>query len=101
MSQHPTPFPVQPGTLAVVTGASDGIGRVIAERLAAAGASVVLPVRSAEKGERAAAGIRTAVPAADVRTARLDLSSLASVGAFVDETWPTAVRSGSSWPTPA
>lgn len=86
MPQHPTTFPVRPGTLAVVTGASDGIGRVIAERLAAAGASVVLPVRTAEKGERAAAGIRAAVPGADVRTARLDLSSLASVRAFVDET---------------
>lgn len=84
MSQQPTTFPVRPGTLAVVTGASDGIGRVIAERLAAAGASVLLPVRSAEKGVRAADGIRAAVPGADVRTAQLDLSSLASVAAFVD-----------------
>ncbi len=73
------------GRLAVVTGASDGIGTVIARRLAAAGAEVVLPVRSAEKGERAALRIRAAVPRATVRTARLDLSRLDSVAALVTE----------------
>ena len=73
------------GTLAVVTGASDGIGRVIATRLAAAGADVVIPVRNAEKGERAAAGIRSAVPGASVSTRSLDLSSLDSVAAVVAE----------------
>lgn len=73
------------GTLAVVTGASDGIGRVIATRLAAAGAEVVIPVRNAEKGERAAAGIRAEVTGASVSTRSLDLSSLDSVAAVVQQ----------------
>ena len=70
--------------VAVVTGASDGIGHVVARRLAAAGAEVVLPVRSPEKGERAAQRIRDAVPGAVVSTRQLDLSSLASVAGLVD-----------------
>ena len=72
-------IPDQTGRLAVVTGASDGIGAVIARRLAAAGAEVVLPVRSAAKGDRVAAHIRSVVPAASVRVVPLDLSRLASV----------------------
>jgi NAD(P)-dependent dehydrogenase (short-subunit alcohol dehydrogenase family) len=83
----PTPphfdIPDLTGRRAVVTGASDGLGTVIARRLAAAGAEVVMPVRSAEKGERAAAGIRAAVPGALVRVAALDLSRLDSVAALV------------------
>lgn len=73
------------GTLAVVTGASDGIGLVIAARLARAGAEVVMPVRSAAKGERAAEQIRRGAPGAEVSTRALDLSSLESVAALVDE----------------
>jgi len=72
------------GRVAVVTGASDGIGHVVARRLAEAGAEVVLPVRSPEKGERAAQRIRDAVPGAVVSTRQLDLSSLASVAGLVD-----------------
>ena len=59
------------GKRAVVTGASDGIGVEIALRLARAGAEVLLPVRSATKGEAAAKRIRAAVPAADVRAGSL------------------------------
>ncbi len=72
------------GKLAVVTGASDGIGQVIATELARAGAEVVMPVRTPAKGEAAAAGIRRTVPGARVSTRSLDLSSLASVAALVD-----------------
>ena len=72
------------GRVAVVTGASDGIGHVVARRLAGAGAEVVLPVRSPEKGERAAQRIRDAVAGAVVSTRPLDLSSLASVAGLVD-----------------
>jgi len=50
------------GKRAVVTGASDGIGVAIALRLARAGAEVLLPVRSAAKGEAATARIRAASP---------------------------------------
>jgi NAD(P)-dependent dehydrogenase (short-subunit alcohol dehydrogenase family) len=78
-------IPDQTGRLAVVTGASDGIGLVIATRLARAGADVVLPVRSAQKGEAAVRRIREAVDGARVSTRMLDLSSLGSVAALVAE----------------
>lgn len=78
-------IPVLTGRLAVVTGASDGLGAVIARRLAAAGAEVVMPVRSREKGERVAAQIRAVVPDAALRIATLDLSRLDSVAALVTE----------------
>jgi 3-oxoacyl-[acyl-carrier protein] reductase len=46
------------GQVAVVTGASQGLGRAIAEALAAAGATVALVARSAGKLADVAAGIR-------------------------------------------
>jgi NAD(P)-dependent dehydrogenase (short-subunit alcohol dehydrogenase family) len=70
------------GRRAVVTGGSDGIGLVIAQRLAAAGAEVALPVRNRAKGEAAAAVIRAVVPSARVTLHDLDLASLRSVAAF-------------------
>jgi NAD(P)-dependent dehydrogenase (short-subunit alcohol dehydrogenase family) len=82
---HEIRIPDLHGTLAVVTGASDGIGLVIATRLARAGAEVVMPVRSPAKGERAAEQIRRSAPGAEVSTRALDLSSLESVAALVDE----------------
>lgn len=72
------------GRLALVTGASDGMGLGIAGRLAAAGAEVVLPVRNQAKGERAIATIRERVPDAAVSLRDLDLSSLESVAALGD-----------------
>ncbi|TDE94881.1 SDR family NAD(P)-dependent oxidoreductase [Occultella glacieicola] len=76
------PVPDLAGRLALVTGASDGIGLGIAARLAAAGAEVVLPVRNARKGEAAVERIRDAHPGARVSLRRLDLSSLTSVAAL-------------------
>ncbi|WP_328529381.1 SDR family oxidoreductase [Nocardioides sp. NBC_00368] len=70
------------GRRALVTGASDGMGLVMATRLAAAGAEVVIPVRNAAKGEKALATIRGKVPEARVSLRDLDLSSLASVAAL-------------------
>jgi len=70
------------GKLAVVTGASDGIGLGLAERLARAGAEVVLPVRNPAKGEAALARIRAASPRAKISTRELDLASLDSVMAL-------------------
>jgi NAD(P)-dependent dehydrogenase (short-subunit alcohol dehydrogenase family) len=55
------------GRTAVVTGASDGVGLVLATRLAAAGAEVVMPVRNRRKGEAAIAAIREQHPAATLR----------------------------------
>ncbi|WP_114559043.1 SDR family oxidoreductase [Desertihabitans aurantiacus] len=70
------------GRRAVVTGASDGVGLVLATRLAAAGAEVVMPVRNRRKGEAAAARIREQQPDARLVLRELDLSSLASVAAL-------------------
>ena len=72
------------GRLAVVTGASDGIGQVIATHLARAGAEVVMPVRNPSKGEKAAATVRAQAPGARVSTRVLDLSSLDSIAELVD-----------------
>jgi NAD(P)-dependent dehydrogenase (short-subunit alcohol dehydrogenase family) len=63
----------------VVTGASSGLGFITARELARAGARVVLAVRDASKGARAAAGI---VGHTEVR--QLDVSSLSSVRGFAD-----------------
>ncbi|MFI1992797.1 SDR family oxidoreductase [Actinoplanes sp. NPDC020271] len=70
------------GKIAVVTGASDGMGLGIASRLAGAGAEVVMPVRNRGKGEKAIARIRQEHPAAAVSLRDLDLSSLESVAAL-------------------
>jgi NAD(P)-dependent dehydrogenase (short-subunit alcohol dehydrogenase family) len=74
--------PDQSGRLALVTGASDGMGLGIAERLAAAGAEVIMPVRNKTKGEAAIARINRGVPGAKVSLRDLDLSSLESVAAL-------------------
>ena len=70
------------GKRAVVTGASDGMGVSLATRLAAAGATLILPVRNMRKGELAVTAIRQHVPDAKVTLRELDLSSLDSVAAF-------------------
>ncbi|WP_210603108.1 SDR family oxidoreductase [Brevibacterium oceani] len=81
--QHPDiTIPDLHDQLAVVTGASDGMGLGISARLAAAGARVVLPVRNPRKGEAAVTKIREQTPDADLTLQSLDLSSLDSVAAF-------------------
>lgn len=70
------------GRRAIVTGASDGMGLGIARKLAAAGATVLMPVRTPSKGEAAIDTIKSSVPEADVSLASLDLASLDSVDAF-------------------
>lgn len=53
------------GRTALVTGGSRGIGLAIGQRMAEAGARVMLASRKAEALDRAAASIRSAVPVAD------------------------------------
>jgi len=97
-------LPSQAGKLAVVTGANSGVGLETARRLAAAGAEVILAVRTPAKGIAAAlqiaastgsvtasAGVAGAkgVDAARqiagaTRVEELDLASLESVAAFAD-----------------
>ena len=45
------------GKTALVTGSTDGVGRVVAERLGKAGARVLVHGRDRERGERVAADI--------------------------------------------
>jgi NAD(P)-dependent dehydrogenase (short-subunit alcohol dehydrogenase family) len=70
------------GKLAIVTGASTGIGAETARALAAAGANVVLAARNKERTEEAAASIRERVPGAEVEVGMLDLTSLEQARAF-------------------
>ena len=73
------------GRFAVATGANSGLGLGLAKRLAAAGAEVVMAIRSRAKGEAAIAEIRRELPAANLTIRQLDLSSLKSVAALGDE----------------
>jgi len=68
--------------VAVITGASGGIGLETARALASAGATVVLGNRNADKAAAAAEDIRTTVADAQVELGQLDLASLASVRDF-------------------
>lgn len=68
------------GALAVVTGATGGIGFEIARGLARRGASLLLPCRSRERGERAAEALRAeGGEGATVELVEMELSDLVSV----------------------
>lgn len=75
-------MPSQQGKLAVVTGATGGLGYETALALAQHGAEVILAARNADKGRDALASIRATVPNAKLHFARVDLASLASVAEF-------------------
>jgi NAD(P)-dependent dehydrogenase (short-subunit alcohol dehydrogenase family) len=68
----------------VITGANSGTGKEAARRIAAAGAHVVMAVRTEEKGIAAADEIRRDVPDASLELRLLDLADLSSVRAFAD-----------------
>jgi short-subunit dehydrogenase/uncharacterized protein YndB with AHSA1/START domain len=69
--------------LAVVTGASSGLGRGLAARLADRGMSLVLTGRNEKRLDEAAHGIRLAAPRVKVETLVADLSTPAGVTALV------------------
>ena len=69
------------GQVAVVTGASSGLGVETARVLAGAGAEVVLVARDMTKLEGVIAGLREAVPGASFHGQRMDLADLDSVRA--------------------
>ena len=73
--------PDQAGRVAVVTGASTGIGFETARVLAARGAHVVLACRDETRAQQAADRITGQVPGASVGTVACNLASLASVRA--------------------
>ena len=66
------------GRTALITGATDGLGRAVAERLAAEGASVLLHGRSRSRLDAAASEIRDAT-GSEVRTYLADFAELAQV----------------------
>jgi 3-oxoacyl-[acyl-carrier protein] reductase len=81
--EHPLPASVSPrsleGKTALVTGASQGIGRAIALRLASHGARVILAARNQAKLEAVAAEITSADGHASVQS--LDIGDEASIKA--------------------
>lgn len=72
------------GRLALVTGASAGLGFATADALAGAGGEVVLAVRNPQRGEAARQAIAEHHPRATTRLVLVDTSSLASVRACAD-----------------
>jgi NAD(P)-dependent dehydrogenase (short-subunit alcohol dehydrogenase family) len=73
------------GRVCVVTGASAGIGKATAAGLARLGATVVLLVRSRERGEAARAEIARGASGADVQLVLADLSAQAEVRRAAEE----------------
>jgi len=78
------------GKTALVTGSTDGVGRLVARKLGQAGARVLVHGRDAERGAGVVADIETSGGAADFLAA--DLSALAEVRRLADAT--QAPRSG-------
>ena len=72
------------GRVCLVTGANAGLGRVVACELARRGGEVWLLVRNRTRGEEAAELIRRETGTRALHVATVDVSSLASVRAFVE-----------------
>lgn len=68
--------------IVLITGSTDGVGKLVALRLAQAGARVLLHGRSREKGERVVAEIRAATASDKLEFHLADLASLADVRAL-------------------
>jgi len=77
-------IPSQQGRLAVITGATGGLGYETALALAGAGARVVLTGRNPAKGATALQRIRAVHADADILYDTLDLASLASIQDFAE-----------------
>ena len=75
-------IPCQAGRVAIVTGATGGLGYETALALAGAHARVIVTGRNSAKGWAAVSAIRAAHPYSDVRFEALDMASLASIKAF-------------------
>jgi NAD(P)-dependent dehydrogenase (short-subunit alcohol dehydrogenase family) len=89
-------------TTVLVTGATDGLGKALATRLAGEGATVLAHARSEQRGREALADLLDG--AGDVRLVTGDLASLAEVRALADQVpdrLDVLVNNagvGSSWP---
>ena len=78
------------GKTALVTGSTDGVGRLVARKLGQAGARVLVHGRDAKRGARIVADIEASGGAADFIAA--DLSALAEVRRLADVVQATADR---------
>ncbi|MFI9638813.1 SDR family NAD(P)-dependent oxidoreductase [Micromonospora sp. NPDC051925] len=72
-------IPDQTGRTALITGASSGLGLVVAGQLARRGGSVIMAVRDPDKGERVRAEL-----SGDLEVRQVDLADLDSVRRFAD-----------------
>jgi NAD(P)-dependent dehydrogenase (short-subunit alcohol dehydrogenase family) len=70
------------GKTALVTGATDGVGKHVAQALARDGARVLLHGRNADKGAAVLAELKAATGSAKLEFVRADLASLAEVRAL-------------------
>ncbi|TKC91666.1 SDR family NAD(P)-dependent oxidoreductase [Trinickia terrae] len=71
--------PDQSGRRILITGANSGTGREVAKRLSAAGADVIMAMRTPSKGESARQDMLRSVPSAKLEVRTLDLADLHSV----------------------
>jgi NAD(P)-dependent dehydrogenase (short-subunit alcohol dehydrogenase family) len=78
-------IPSQDGRLAVVTGATSGIGFYTAKELARKGTTVIMPARDMRKAKEAAERIEAEVPKAQLCLAKLDLGEFDSVREFGEQ----------------
>ncbi len=89
LRRHWWPADPAPGSLhdrrVVVTGASSGLGRAVAQGLAGLGATVHLVGRTRDRLDNAAQEIRAEVPDADLVCDVCDVSDLAAVRAYADD----------------
>jgi light-dependent protochlorophyllide reductase len=70
--------------VAIVTGASAGLGVESAKALAARGCKVIMAVRDTAKGQKVLESIKAGLPSASLQVMHLDLDDLASVKAFAE-----------------
>lgn len=81
----PSDLPRMDGKVALVTGASSGVGLAAADGLARLGATVWLAVRDLERGQKAREEILRSSGNSDVHVGHCDLSSLESVRRFAGQ----------------
>ena len=73
------------GKTAIVTGAASGLGVETARALLKAGATLVLPVRSIERGQKVADELATDTGNASITVAQMDLIDYPSVRRFAED----------------
>jgi NAD(P)-dependent dehydrogenase (short-subunit alcohol dehydrogenase family) len=84
-SEHGPPSRSLQETVVLVTGATDGLGRGVAERLASEGATVLIHGRDPSRLATTAAEIERGTGNARIRTHLADLASLEQVRSLADE----------------